>query len=91
MMNFDTNQIRNVGKNLENYSGDFQTKLDSINKINQNIKSNWQGVAADSYIAKIEEQYEEMKQLSTTISELGVSLTQIAQAVEDLENSNKVS
>ena len=48
MMAFDTNQIRSVGDKLEGYSSDFQSRLSSINKINQDIKNNWQGVAADS-------------------------------------------
>lgn len=91
MMNYDTNQIRSVGDQLKNYSTDFGTRLSSINKINQDIKNNWQGVAADSYIKAIEEQYEKMNKLTTTIDEIGNCLKNLAQAVEDLENSNKVS
>lgn len=91
MMAFDTNQIRSVGGKLEGYSSDFQSRLSSINKINQDIKNNWQGVAADSYIKAIDEQYEKMSKLTTTISELGTYLKNLAQAFEELENSNMVS
>lgn len=91
MMNYDTNQIRSVGSKLEGYSGDFQTRLDSINKINQDIKNNWQGASADSYIKAIEEQHKKMCELTTTISELGACLKNLAQAIEELEQSNMVS
>lgn len=91
MLSFDTNQIRTVASNLENYSGEFQTKLSNINKINQDMKNNWQGVAADSYIKAIEEQYSQMSKLTETISGIATYLNNLAKAAEELENSNMAS
>ena len=91
MMNYNTDQIRSVAGNIKNYSSEFQQKLDKINQINQDIKNNWQGVAADSYIKAIEEQHAQMSKLTTTIEGIGEFLTNLAKSVEELEQGNMVT
>ena len=91
MMSFDTNAIRNAAGNIKNYSSEFQQKLEKIKQINEDIKNNWQGVAADSYLDAIAEQHAQMSKLTATIEGIGEFLTNLATSVEELERGNMVS
>lgn len=87
----DYGETERVGNAICTYADDFKTLLNGINKLNEDLKSDWEGTDATSYTGKITEQAQLMDKLQKSIDEAGKLLKSAAKAYEEAMKQNTLN
>ncbi len=90
-LNIDYGETKRVGTAISADADDFKTLLGEINKLNEDLKSDWEGADATSYTGKIAEQAQIMNELQKTIDEAGRLLVSAANAYEETMRQNTLN
>ena len=87
-INIDFQATRNLGEEIKEKAGEFQTVLNNIINSNEQLKSAWEGTDANFYTKEVEEQAKIMQELYKTINKMGEFLVEVGNAYENVSKSN---
>ncbi len=87
-LSIDTDATRSLGNQIISKAEEFNTLLQKINSINEELKSAWSGEDALKYTTRVGEQSVTTQKLCTTITETGNSIVTAANNVDSVVDSN---
>lgn len=90
-LKIDYEATRSTGNQVQSYAGEFNSLLNDIKGLNENLKSSWKGADAESYTGAITEQAQVMDKLKDSIEEIGKFLVSVGDAYEAAMEDNKVN
>ena len=89
-LKIDYQATRSTGNQVQSYSEEFNSLLNDIKGLNENLKSSWKGDDADSYTNEITEQAQVMDKLKSSLEEIGKYLVNVGDAYEKAMEENKI-
>lgn len=90
-LKIDYEATRSTGNQVQSYATEFNSLLNDIKSLNENLKSSWKGADAESYTGAITEQAEVMDKLKSSIDEIGKFLVSVGDAYEAAMEDNKIN
>ena len=90
-LNIDYEATRSTGNQVQSYASEFNSLLNDIKGLNENLKSSWKGADAESYTGAITEQAQVMDKLKDSIEEIGKFLVSVGDAYEAAMEENKIN
>lgn len=90
-LKIDYQATKSTGNQVQSYANEFNTLLNDIKGLNEQLKSSWKGDDADSYTGAITEQAQVMDKLKNSIDEIGKFLVSVGNAYEQAMEENKIS
>ena len=85
----DYARMRDLGNQVVEQAGEFQTDLNSIKNVNSQLASYWEGQDASKYSTAVTEQAREMQKLSDLINDIGLFLIKIGEAYRQASEDNE--
>lgn len=89
-LKIDYEATRATGNQVSSLSEEFNSLLNDIKSLNDNLKSSWKGDDADSYTTEITEQAAVMDKLKDSLDEIGKYLVSVGNAYEKAMEENKI-
>lgn len=90
-LNVKPEELKAIGQKIRSDGENFQNLLREIRNHNSNLQVSWKGEDADKYTQKIAEEAKVMDNLAESIDNIGLFLTQIAEAYEAAQEEAKNS
>ena len=85
----DYERMRDLGNQVVEQAGEFQTDLNSIKNVNSQLASYWEGKDASKYSTAVAAQVSEMQKLSDLINDIGLFLIKIGEAYRQASEDNE--
>lgn len=85
----DYARMRDLGNQVVEQAGEFQTDLNSIKNVNSQLASYWEGSDASKYSTAVSAQVSEMQKLSDLINDIGLFLIKIGEAYRQASEDNE--
>lgn len=89
-LKIDYQETKSTGNQVQSYAGEFNSLLNDIKGLNEQLRSDWKGDDADSYTTEINEQAQVMDKLKGSIEEIGKFLVDVGNAYEQAMEENKI-
>lgn len=87
-LNINYDETISVGEQVTTKGGDFQSLLNEIKAINNELQSYWEGSDASQYTTKVGEQAIVVQQLVDKINEIGEFLVKVGNAYREVTENN---
>lgn len=88
-LKIDYSETRSLSTKVKGKAAEFGTELATINTANNNLKAHWQGDDATKYTDAVTKNAKTMKELKEAIEDIGKFLNDVANAYEEVVNTNK--
>lgn len=88
-LKIDYSETRSLSTKVKGKAAEFGTELATINSANNNLKAHWQGDDATKYTDAVAKNAKTMKELKEAIEDIGKFLNDVANAYEEVVNTNK--
>lgn len=81
-------ETKSVGNQVSERGSEFQSLLNDINGINDNLKASWEGSDALKYADAVEQQAVTIQQLVDSINSIGEYLVNVGNAYQQAMEAN---
>lgn len=88
-LKIDYSETRSLSNQVKSKASEFGSELTTINNANNNLKAHWQGDDATKYTDAVAKNAKTMKDLQDAIEDIGKFLSDVANAYEEVVNTNK--
>lgn len=88
-LNVNYDETISIGNQVTEKGGSFESLLGVIDAANTGLQTYWEGSDASKYSNAIAEQAAKMKQLASTINEIGAFLVKVGNAYQEANNANQ--
>ena len=87
-LNINYEQTLNLGKEVMNKGDELGEIIFKIQSIIAELQASWQGEDANKFLNNLEEETNEMKNLSLTVNEIGLLIQKIANTYQTIATNN---
>ncbi len=77
-----------TGNQVSTKGSEFQDLLNKVDAVNNELKTYWEGTDASKYTSAVEQQAQVMKELATTVDEIGTFLVKVGNAYQSASEDN---